>query len=259
MTQQSATSNQTLVYGQASLPNLYVDGLQLSNVLNEETKYKILSGQCRDSLNAMDIILSDDTTIDFGVNGVNGLDTGEMTASTIYAVYAIADITNYKPVATIASLSATTPYLPFGYSNFRRIGWLITSSGNTIFQMYTTGTGKEKAYFYKESTISKIVLNAGSATTWTAVSLAAYVPPISTQVTFSYTLVTGTVTDIAQLRVTGDGQTEGVVIKNCAATASAIGLVVVPTVDEEEASIDYIVTSSGDDLSLSVYSFVDYL
>ncbi len=62
-------------------------------------------------------------------SGAGSLDTGAIAASTWYHVFLV-----YKPSGTVidvlTSLSPTSPALPSGYSNFRRIGSLLTDGSN---------------------------------------------------------------------------------------------------------------------------------
>lgn len=68
-------------------------------------------------------------TINTATTGANGLDAGSVAANTWYAVFAIAKADGTK--AALASLSATAPTLPSGYTFAARVGWFRTDgTGN---------------------------------------------------------------------------------------------------------------------------------
>jgi hypothetical protein len=59
--------------------------------------------------------------------GANGLDTGTVATSTWYSVWVIY---NGTTTAALASLSATAPTMPTGYTYAARVGWVRTDSGS---------------------------------------------------------------------------------------------------------------------------------
>ena len=108
----------------------YLSKLEISNdLLHPNTKVNIAIGCCMDSTNTTMINNSSNNIIDLTINGANGLDAG--TKSTTATTYHYFIISGSAGVAGIASLSATNPELPSGYTYFRRILSLKhDSSGN---------------------------------------------------------------------------------------------------------------------------------
>lgn len=58
-------------------------------------------------------------------SGANGIDTGSVAASTWYSVWVISNGAN---VASLLSLSDTSPAMPDGYTHRRRVGWIRTDA-----------------------------------------------------------------------------------------------------------------------------------
>lgn len=105
-------------------------GLTLANnVSTPNTKINISAGQCRDSTNAVDIVLptgiSKDLSAVWAVGNNNGMrdSATALAASQSYAIFAILN-SSTTVVDILASQSATAPSLPAGYDYFRRIGFL---------------------------------------------------------------------------------------------------------------------------------------
>jgi hypothetical protein len=103
---------------------------------------------------------------------VNALDAGSWATNTWYALHAICN-EDGSLVGVLASTSATAPTLPTGYSRFRRIGSL-RSTGTATALRCVTQVGGRVTYDMDEDFTP---LNGGTATTFTDVTLAAYVPP----------------------------------------------------------------------------------
>ena len=66
-------------------------------------------------------------TLNLAGSGANGLDTGTSATSKWYSVWVIY---NGSTVASLASLSATAPTMPSGYTHKARIGWVYTDSSS---------------------------------------------------------------------------------------------------------------------------------
>lgn len=155
---------------------LYMNGLQVNRFSN--TALIVSSGQCRDVSNLYDIVLSNNTTLDFtGRNGLNGLDNGTIAASTWYGVWAIGDPTNFNPSGVILSLASnSTPVMPFGYSAFRLIDFWRTDASSNFVQMFSFGNNGILTKQYSDPAATNVVVN-GIAIVATNVSLAPFVPP----------------------------------------------------------------------------------
>lgn len=239
--------------------NLYANNLQISNnATTPNTKIDIAAGAARDSTNVYDIILSTATTINTAVVGANGIDTGTLGASKTYAVFVIGDSTNKNSAATLLSLSATAPTLPFGYDVFRRIGWGRTDGSSHFLLFYVVGNGTHRTYYW-DAMIS--VLSAGTATTFTALDLSAAVPVVdNTPVRFYASYTPATAANAASFRPTGSSATTvfditGVV----AAKAQDMQFTVLSKLASSLPKADYKVANGSDALSLSVLGFEDYI
>jgi hypothetical protein len=111
-------------------------------------------------------MLSLSITVDITTSGAGGLDTGSEAASTWYHMWAIMKRDGTKSV--ILSASATTPTLPSGYTHRAYLGAVYNNASGNLVRM--------KQQDRRAVCPVNTVLSAGTATTWTAVSLAAIVP-----------------------------------------------------------------------------------
>jgi hypothetical protein len=117
------------------LPTNYLTGFVFSVAVDAANDYQISAGECRDSTDTCDIVLTTplikqvDAAWVAGTN-VGGRDTGT-TANGTWHTYAI-----YNPTTNTAdvlySLSVTAPTLPSGYTAFRRIGSVVRTAGANV-------------------------------------------------------------------------------------------------------------------------------
>ena len=103
--------------------------------------------------------------------GVNAVDTGSITNLTGYYYFLI-----YNPtiniVASLISLSATSPVMPFGYTYKRRIGWFWYNGGIWSF----TQRNAQFAWTTNRTLVS------GTQTSPAFFSLAGYISPLAAKV-----------------------------------------------------------------------------
>lgn len=109
-------------------------------------------------------------TVNMATVGANGIDAGAQAASTWYYGWVIAK--DDGTVAGLASTSATAPTMPSGYT-FKALVSAVYSSAGTTFTPYRQ---KGDRVFYEAA---YNVLGSGSASTETAISVVAAVPPIA--------------------------------------------------------------------------------
>jgi hypothetical protein len=129
-----------------------------------------------------------DTTLSLNSTGVNALDTGSEAASTFYYVWLIRNPST-NVVAGLLSASSTSPTLPSGYTQKRRLPVAIRNDGNSdIIDFYVASGWPTRPEIYYNVNIgdyinpgSNGVLYGGSATTFSDISLSNFVPPISRQ------------------------------------------------------------------------------
>jgi hypothetical protein len=253
---------------------MYANGLQLSAqiAIGSMTPKQITMnlGAARDSTNVNDIILGPSASIPvlspIVINGAsvgaNGVDNAVLVDSSFYAVYEIGDSTDYQPTAGLLSLNFTQPNLPGGfpqggYDMYRRVGWILTDSSANILQFWQYGNDETRTYYYD---VGISVLSAGAATTFTAVSLATAVPPITTEVLLNYTFTPGALGDIAEILPYSSGATSGIIQISGGVAEAQTGMVWVPcqlTVGGVP-EILYKVTGSAT-LTLLVAGFKDYI
>ena len=199
-------------YPIVNLPYLYKSGLTIQNsttingTLHPETKLSVLSGNCRDSNDIMDITFGDNNPningtitsapvrIDNTINGAGGLDQGTVLANTMYAIYIIADSRGYLPISAIATGALNIfrvppgPLMPSGYDSNRLIGFWGTDS-NTFWQTgYYSGLGNDLLFTYDIPQETSVT--AGSSNNYAYVNLFDFVPnieniPISINTVFS--------------------------------------------------------------------------
>lgn len=237
----------------------YVNGGVFAYV--NTTTFTMTDCQASNSTNEIDMsvdTVSGTTTVDFAVVGaVNGLDTGAIAANKCYAVHLIASALDSTISGWLISLSATAPYLPTGYGVFRQVGWVFVDNSSHIYLMYVNGDGNTKTYQFDDTLVA---VSAGNATTATQVALTKFTPPRATEVNFYAALTPGAASrtvkflhsgSTSSLPVTITGQVTSVVISQTFSMLSALNTGV--------PEILYLVSNSGDAVSIYVTGFVDYL
>lgn len=120
------------------------------------------------------LVSSFDETATITASGANGLDTGSEAGSTWYHVHAIA--TPAGGTAVLYSLSATAPIMPSGYTFQGLIGAAYNNSSSDFDNLYQRidRVNRDRTF----------ALSNGSATSYTSISLAAFVPPTARIVFF---------------------------------------------------------------------------
>lgn len=110
--------------------------LTMSNTLGSvTTRITISTGQCRDSTNVGDMILVAPITKDLTANwvagtGNGGRDGGTLANAQTWHVHLIKNTTT-DVVDAIFSQSPTAPFLPSGFTLFRRLGAVILEASST--------------------------------------------------------------------------------------------------------------------------------
>lgn len=138
----------------------YLNGFDLA--FSDEDSLAFTVGQCRDSTNTNDILVSSPLLIEALVVGAGGIDQGIIQDDEVYAVYVVADSTGYKQPAGLFSLSATNPVLPYGYDMFRRISWVLTTSGSRFHLFWVYGFDQDKEYYFNSPYIAVEGVGTGS-------------------------------------------------------------------------------------------------
>lgn len=113
------------------------------------------------------------------INGANGLDTGTLAGSSWYYEYIIS---NGSTVAGLASLSATAPALPSGYTFFMRVGAMRTDSTPKFYR--TLQKGRDAQYVVTATTNTAAMPTLATtniAIGYTSASMSAFAPPTATK------------------------------------------------------------------------------
>lgn len=148
-----------------------------TNASNPNTQIDIDADELivRDTSGRSILLSSVNVTADITASGANGLDTGAEGGDTWYYGWVIYNPTT-ATVAGLISASATAPTTPSGYT-FKALVTAVRNNGSSNFLAYRQ-FGNQASFQAEQSALS-----GGTATTETAVSLAAVVPPIAHEVT----------------------------------------------------------------------------
>jgi hypothetical protein len=267
----TAGSNLTITNGAgtitivSNMPINYISNLSLTWA--SLTTITLATGQCRNSTNTFDIIVTGSQTITVSSTGVNGLDAGAVAASTWYAVFSIGDTTGSNTGKGLLSLSSTSPTLPVGYNVFRRIGWIKTTAASQILNFYQQGADGVRIYFWNDLLSTLSVLSSGSATTFTSVSCSAFIPSTANYGTFTVGFTNqpagASATDNAKFRATGSSLTTAntpyLVSLGTKTSGGASNKTQISLPLSASQSIDYAVTNANDTLTLTVVGYYDYV
>ena len=251
-----------------TLPVLNVNGLKISN--DGTTPDEIITigaGTARDSNNKIDLLVrtcnedlqggtvSSPLSVNNTVNGAGGLDTGSVAASSVYSFYVIGDSRYYQPTAGILSLASnSSPTLPFGYDSFRKVGYAVTDSSSDFLLMDIAGTGDDRWFVYDAPQATAVT--AGASTTYTAVGLLAFVPPVEdTPVNLSISYNPNSASNdfsVHKFGVAGDqivirGQVSSVIVKANVAVLAGMNVT--------NPSVAYKVGNASDAVAINVASF----
>lgn len=155
----------------------WIAGLRLEWV--SVSQVRILPGECVSDDYQELLVASSNITVNIAAVGVNGLDTGVEAPSTWYYIWLIKDL-NSNQVSGLISASSTTPTLPSGYTKKRLLGAVRNNTSSNFLNFFSCGEGSQRTIFYFEDIDSTLrILTNGSMTTWTPISLATVIPPIS--------------------------------------------------------------------------------
>lgn len=241
-------------YGQE--PWHYANGLQISNDgTTPDEIIDISSGSILDSTGVYQITSEDVLSPDITDSGLNGLDTGTVAASSVYAVYLVGDPVTQQEVGAMFSLSLSGPLMPFGYSAYALIGYVVTDGTADILLGYWTAGNSSRRTFVYDAPIATAV-TAGNATSYTAVDLSDFVPAVqNTPVSIAYAFTPGAAGRALNLTpgnavgnaVTITGQVTSVVISGNAE--------VFARVTSSVPEVDYKVANSGDAVALNVAGY----
>lgn len=117
------------------------------------------------------------------VSGVNGLDTGSVATSTWYAVYVIYNPTTLV-TAALLSTNFSVPTLPTGYTQYARVGAMVTDASSDFMDILQKDTWAQYVIGATGNTIVAPVIANGVVGTVSvtspiliSASISAFVPP----------------------------------------------------------------------------------
>ena len=148
-------------------------------------------------------------TASLEVAGAGGLDAGAEAPGTWYAVHAIGDSTRLNNPALLLSVDGDSPTFPPGYDMHRRLGWVRNGADGNLLKFFSEGSAHERRYWYDEPRSKLMALAGASAASFTAVSLASFLPPTSrvAMLGVEYKAVVGQGKDLVGLRRKGSSGT----------------------------------------------------
>lgn len=173
----SATSGgeilQLRIFNNATTPNTKMD-ITANNIPLYDTSYN----QKKSGVISL--------TADLGVSGANGLDTGTKANSTNYYLWVIGK--EDGTIASLWSLSATTPTMPTGYVYKRLVGWNRTDSSGNIYRILQVGNKAQYVVTSATNTANMRQMATGVAgniatPTFVSVSTLTFIPINATKIT----------------------------------------------------------------------------
>ncbi len=223
----------------------------------------ISSGICRDQTDTYDLNIGNYnaflqqpsansvTKINAAVNGINGLDTGSLGVSHVYYVYVIADPVSANQTGAMISLAGPSvgPLMPFGYSAYRHIGYVVTGSGSTFLKAYNAGGRDVRVYMY-DAPIS--VGTTSTSASYAGIALTNFVPAVDNLLVYLNVTFSGTAADTLSLQpgnATGDAvvieaQVNSQAVKQQVAVLSQL-VAGVPTINYKNSGTDTIAITVG--------------
>jgi len=171
-------------------------------------------------------------SINIATTGANALDTGSAANNTWYYFYVIAKADG--TVAGLLSTSSSAPTMPSGYTFKRRLGAVRTDGSANIKSFWQA----DRLFRYMNSGVTNnIVVNAGTATTFTTISAAAFVPPIS-RLALLQGQVIGTATAEA-IAIQPTGTTGFTYMAYTSDVNTTLGSALIPIVTDSSQQFDY--------------------
>ncbi len=242
-------------FGQS--PWHYANGLKITNDgTTPDEIIDIATGSIMDSTGVYQITTTAVISPDITDSGLNGLDTGTVAASTVYAVYLIADPVTQQATGAMFSLSLTGPLMPYGYNAYALIGFVVTDGTSDILVgTWTAGNGSQRMFYYDAPIATAVT--AGAQTSYTAVSLAAFVPAIQdTEVLVNYAFTPGAASRTLKM-TPGNGVGDLVTITGQVTSVVVSNNVVVPAkVTSSVPEIDYKVSNGDSAVAINVAGYV---
>lgn len=227
-------------------------------------------------------------TVSTAVVGAGGLDQGVMENATFYAVYVISSSENswisgppseleslavppfttpaptdpvvqtayYIQANVLISKSFTSPLLPYGFDQFRRIGAVKTDGSANFLAFDQRGNGVDRTMTYRAAIATDIT--NGSSATFAAVDVSGSIPVASCEGVFKCVFTPTAADDALALRCGDSSTDEGQAVASGDVAAVAVTTMLSCPVGATLASgIDYKVTGSA--VAINTQGYVDEL
>lgn len=224
-------------YGQS--PWHYANGLKISNdSVTPDEIINIATGSILDSTGVFQLNIDSVLSPSIVAGGLNGLDAGAVAASSVYAVYIVSDPVTKQADGAVFSLSLTGPLMPFGYSAYALIGFVVTDGTSDILAgSWTAGNGSRRTFLYDAPIATAVT--AGAETAYTAISLAAFVPALEAPVSLAIAFTPNAASNTLKL-TPGNGVGDAVTITGQVAAVVVSGNVsVLAKVTSAVPEVDY--------------------
>lgn len=246
-----------------SLPVPQISGLVPSYV--SATALSVSAGQCwmadADGALTYPVTVDSALTLSSATSGLGGLDTGTIANDTMYYIHVVADAAGFLTPGVIFSTSLTTPLLPKGasgryYNIFKNVGFAKTNGSAQFLIFWTAGAGATRTHYW-DTAIAQ--LNAGAATTLTAIDFSLSVPAIdNTPVSLGALYTSNAAGNTGNLVPGNSTSAAGVQFKNGTASSGYFQLTVLSQLVAGVPTIKYDLEAS-DNLYLYTYSFQYFL
>jgi hypothetical protein len=220
--------------------------------------------RAQDSTGVANIELASDLTVSLAVSGLGGLDTGSEASNTWYYLYLLRRTSTGATSAvfsTVNEAASGSISFPSSYDQKRQLPLAVRNDGSSNIIPFFVGYGwPYRPYIWYDVRQSSNVdgtlgtcnvLDNGTASSWTAISLASCVPPISRFVKLK-TEITDSGSATVSIRKTGSTH-EGNAI------AIATGAQHGDNTDDWETNssqqVDYITTGTPNNLDINVIGY----
>lgn len=135
-------------------------------------------------------------SINTSTTGANGLDTGSRAANTWYNLFLISNGGGY---AALASLSATAPTMPSGYTYLLRVGAMLTDGSGNFYRTKQRGARAQYQIVSGSNTATYpvIVNTVPGVGSYTSTSVLNFLPPTAKELFFQ--LIQNTLTGVCYI------------------------------------------------------------
>jgi hypothetical protein len=182
----SVDNNQTSkAFPYQSFIPFYFNGLKISNHATvPNTRLTLGAGSCLDSTGTFQMSSAAAINIDATTVGLNGIDTGVLVLSTVYAVYLVSDPVTQQATGAMISTSLTGPLMPFGYSAWALVGFIVTDASVHFLAGYWSDNDAPRRVFLFDAP-QATAITAGAATTYATgvITLTKWIPAINNVLT----------------------------------------------------------------------------